>query len=117
MMRLRTLILILLAVFYYTLLCAQRGPEKAPADPSFYISPEEILEMQESGVVLPPIRPADDRWTNDLSAERNDFPVVYDMRDSAWLTPVKTQSAGACWAYSVMGALESRLLMLGYETL
>ncbi len=44
--------------------------------------------------------------------KNRDFPVVYDMRDSAWLTPVKSQSGGGCWAYSTMGAVESRLLML-----
>ncbi|MBE0661485.1 MAG: T9SS type A sorting domain-containing protein [Bacteroidales bacterium] len=112
----RTLILLLLAGFYCPLLFPQRGPVKTPADPNFYSSPKDFLEMKANGVVLPPIRPAENRWKNYQHSERNDFPVVYDMRDSAWVTPVKTQSAGACWAYSVMGALESRLLMLGYGT-
>lgn len=117
MMSFRTLLLLLLTGFYCPLLFPQRGPEKTPVDPSFYIAPEDFLEMKENGVVLPPVRLAEDRWKNYQHSGRNDFPMVYDMRDSAWLTPVKTQSAGACWAYSVMGALESRLLMLGYGTL
>lgn len=116
MMRLQIVFILLWAGFHSSLLFPQRRPEKTPVDSSYFITPENFLEMKENGMVLPPHRPAENRWVNYRNSQRNDFPVVYDIRDSAWLTPVKTQSAGACWAYSVMGALESRLLMLGYST-
>jgi C1A family cysteine protease len=96
-----------------TMLFSQSLPEKAPADPDFSISAGELKEMQRSGIVLPPVKPAHKPWANIATPPRNDFPVVYDMRETPWLTSVKSQSAGGCWAYSVMGAVESRWLMLG----
>jgi C1A family cysteine protease len=95
-------------------LSGQPLPQKAPADPDFSISPEELIEMEKNGIVLPPIMPAFDRWKNFEYELNRDFPVVYDMRGSGFLTPVKSQSPGGCWAYSTMGCVESRLLMLGY---
>lgn len=92
---------------------AQLRPEKAPADSSFRILPDELKAMTENGIVLPPLRPADNPWSNLKSEPGREFPLVYDMRQTPWLTSVKTQSNGGCWAYSVMGAVESRLLMLG----
>lgn len=40
-----------------------------------------------------------------------DLPVRFDSRDWGWVTPVKDQGImGACWTFSVCGALESALL-------
>ncbi len=108
-------LVISLFLFSDLLLSAQQGPEKAPADPDFYLSPAELQSMSESGIILPPIRPLHDPWKNFQAEPLRNFPAVYDMRNTSWLTPVKSQSAGGCWAYSIMGALESRLLMLGHE--
>jgi hypothetical protein len=96
------------------LLHAQSLPEKAPADALFRLDTSDFDEPIETGIRLPPIKPAHDAWANISPAASMTFPEIYDMRDSGWLTPVKTQSAGGCWAYSVMGALESRLMMLDY---
>jgi C1A family cysteine protease len=96
-----------------TMLFSQKLPEKAPADPDFSISAEELEEMKRNGITLPPVKPAHEPWANIATSPRNDFPIVYDMRETPWLTSVKSQSAGGCWAYSVMGAVESRWLMLG----
>jgi len=92
---------------------AQPRPEKAPIDPNYKITTEELEEMQQSGVILPPIKPDVDPWANYVPDATREFPIVYDMRDTPWLTPVKAQSPGGCWAYSTMGAVESRWLMLG----
>jgi C1A family cysteine protease len=95
------------------ILMGQPTPEKAPVDPNYSISEAEMESMKQNGIILPPLKPAFDRWPDYTVAGTKDFPVVYDMRDTPWLTPVKGQSAGACWAYSTMGAVESRWLMLG----
>ncbi len=92
---------------------SQPTPEKAPADPNYFISDQEMEEMKQNGIILPPVKPAFDPWAKYEFKGTKDFPVVYDMRQTGWLTPVKGQSSGACWAYSTMGAVESRWLMLG----
>ncbi|NCA86611.1 MAG: hypothetical protein EOM83_13740 [Clostridia bacterium] len=94
-------------------LLAQPVPEKAPADTTYKINAEELREMQDNGIILPPEMPAHDVFANFRYERLRDLPVVYDIRDSAWLTPVKSQSNGGCWAYSTMGAVEARLMMLG----
>lgn len=104
---------ILLFLIFPFFAFAQPRPEKAPADPGYQISDQEFEEMKKNGVILPPIKPDFDPWSNYTFEGSRDFPVVYDMRETSWLTPVKSQSAGGCWAYSTMGAVESRLLMLG----
>jgi C1A family cysteine protease len=93
---------------------AQPVPEKAPADTTYKISAEELREMQDHGIVLPLEKPAHDVFANFRYERLRDLPAFYDMRDSAWLTPVKGQSPGGCWAYSTMGAVEARLMMLGF---
>ena len=41
------------------------------------------------------------------------LPTKFDQRDSGWITSVKNQgSLGACWSFSTMGALESRIIRL-----
>lgn len=48
----------------------------------------------------------------------SDLPSAFDWRDSACVTSVKNQGPlGACWAFSTMGALESRFIILGIGTL
>ncbi len=107
--------LLFASVIFCLTLCvsAQPKPEKAPADPDFKFTPQEIEEMNLGGIILPPVKPAHNPWANLEYQPTRDFPVVYDMRETPWLTSVKSQSAGGCWAYSVMGTVESRLLMLG----
>ncbi len=108
-------IVILLIVLFSTIgIFAQNVPQKQPADPDFFITDDELQEMEKHGVGLPPIRPAYDRWKNFTYETTRDFPVVYDLRETNFLTPVKSQSAGGCWAYSTMGCVEARLKMLGY---
>lgn len=109
-------ILITVLFFLTCWLGAQPKPEKAPADPNYTITADELEEMQSNGILLPPVRPAHDPWANYSPQPMRDLPLVYDMRETPWLTSVKTQSNGGCWAYSVMGAVESRWLMLGMET-
>jgi C1A family cysteine protease len=106
-----TLTIVLLFIISATF--AQPRPEKAPVDPNYKITAEELEEMQEFGIVLPPIKPDVDNWANYIPDATREFPIVYDMRETGWLTPVKSQSSGGCWAYSTMGAVESRWLMLG----
>lgn len=95
---------------------AQPKPEKAPTDPNYKFTSMELEEMNRGGIVLPPVKPEHDPWANFEYQPARDFPVVFDMRDTPWLTSVKSQSPGGCWAYSVMGTVESRLLMLGLGT-
>jgi C1A family cysteine protease len=99
--------------FFVSMVISQPRPEKAPLDPNYKITTQELEDMQENGIILPPIKPDVDPWGAYTPDATRDFPIVYDMRDTPWLTPVKGQSAGGCWAYSAMGAVESRWLMLG----
>jgi len=108
----KTIVTLLLILFSLAII-AQTAPEKAPIDPTYSISDAEMDEMKQNGIILPPIKPAVDPWGKYEFKGSKDFPIVYDMRQTSWLTPVKGQSAGACWAYSTMGAVESRWLMLG----
>lgn len=106
---------ILTIVLFFTIgIFAQPLPQKQPADPDFSITDEQLREMEKYGIVLPPVRPEYDRWKKFESEISRDFPVVYDLRETDFLTPVKSQSPGGCWAYSTMGCVEARLKMLGY---
>ncbi|HQF00868.1 MAG TPA: C1 family peptidase [Bacteroidales bacterium] len=113
------LLVIVIFIFFVNGAHSQLIPEKAAVDTSYSISTEEFEEMKNNGIVLPPIKPADDRWANLHYKSSGELPLMYDMRQTPWLTSVKTQSAGGCWAYSVMGTVEARLLMLdkGYYDL
>lgn len=107
-------LVLLIAVLLSVNIFGQPLPQLQPADPDFSISKDELKEMEKNGIVLPPIRPAYDRWKNFTYEITRDLPLVYDLRDTDYLTPVKSQSNGGCWAYSTMGAVECRLKMLGY---
>ncbi|MBE0640121.1 MAG: T9SS type A sorting domain-containing protein [Bacteroidales bacterium] len=109
-------ILVSVLFFLNLFLSGQPRPEKAPVDVDYKIADEELEEMQRNGVLLPPVKPAHHPWINIKTQPSRDLPLVYDMRQTPWLTSVKTQSSGGCWAYSVMGAVESRWLMLGMGT-
>ncbi len=97
-------------------LYAQPLPQKAPIDPHYKITPEESDEMKANGVCLPPIKPAFGPYKNFKPDNTRTFDPIYDMRTTGWLTSVKSQTDGACWAYSTMGAVESRWKMLGLDT-
>lgn len=109
----RTFILSFLILFT-TGIFTQPVPQLQPADPDYSISEAELQEMETNGIVLPPIRPEYDRWKKFNPEISRDLPLVYDLRGSGFLTPVKSQSPGGCWAYSTMGTVEARLKMLEY---
>lgn len=66
------------------------------------------------GAALPPHFYAYDPFELWKAGPSAKFDPVYDMRQTPWLSPVKSQSADGCWAYATMGAIESRWLTLGY---
>ena len=46
--------------------------------------------------------------SDDLSGLGNsDLPAKYDSRDYGYITSVKRQPSGSCWAYSIIGAMEA----------
>ena len=44
----------------------------------------------------------------------NSFPIVYDLRNTNRISPVKTQPGGGCWASAAMGSVESVWRTFGY---
>ncbi len=49
-------------------------------------------------------------------ARMGSLPEQYDLRPLGWVAPIKDQgSCGSCWAFSIMGSLESALLRAGHE--
>jgi len=114
-MNTRIVLIIVFSAFAGTIY-TQPLPQKAPPDPNYKITSEEADEMKANGVILPYVRPAFDPWKNFRPDNARTFDPIYDMRNTPWLTSVKSQTAGACWAYSTMGAVESRWLMLGLGT-
>jgi C1A family cysteine protease len=114
-MKTRIILIALFAIFAARVF-SQPVPQKAPADPNYKITNQEFEEMKANGIILPPIKPAFDPWKNFRPNNTRTFDPIYDMRTTGWLTSVKSQTAGACWAYSTMGAVESRWKMLGLGT-
>lgn len=41
------------------------------------------------------------------------FPSSFDMRYSGWVTSIKRQYRGTCWAYAALGAVESNMIRRG----
>ncbi len=114
-MKTRIILLALLSLFAGRLF-TQSLPQKAPVDTNYKITPEKLDDMKANGVYLPPIKQPFDPYKNFKPDYTRTFDPIYDMRTTGWLTSVKTQSNDGCWAYSAMGAVESRLLMLGLGT-
>ena len=56
--RILIFIFIFIFILYNTqLIFSQPKPQKAPIDPDYQITSEELQEMQEYGIFLPPIKP------------------------------------------------------------
>ena len=53
-----------------------------------------------------------------VGGDRTDSPASFDWRDfegSDWITPVKTQACGSCWAFSTVGVAEAHLNILSRD--
>lgn len=77
------LLVIVIFIFFVNGAHSQLIPEKAAVDTSYSISTEEFEEMKNNGIVLPPIKPADDRWANLHYKSSRELPLMYDMRQNS----------------------------------
>ncbi len=89
--------------------------ESAPENPDFTtyqnnkasFQREESLEGHKAGVIPSPV---DFSHLSSVSTIKASFPAYYDLRTLNKVTPVKDQgNAGACWAFTTYGSLESGL--------
>ena len=46
-----------------------------------------------------------------------ELPARYDLREEGYITPVKSQIGGTCWAYGHIGAVESNMIRKGLADL
>lgn len=54
----------------------------------------------------------------ELQALESTLPLAYNVADLGFVTPAKDQGkCGACWAFALVGAMESKLLMSGLKPL
>ncbi|MBU2650758.1 MAG: T9SS type A sorting domain-containing protein [Bacteroidetes bacterium] len=107
---------IILTILYLQAFSQERLPDKAPLNPAFLEAIEQAkdpsLLSENTGAIPTPVMPSFKDYDAAVYANRS-YPVVFDMRDSAWLTPVKSQTPNGCWAFATMGSVESRWKMLG----
>ena len=69
------------------------------------------------GIISKDIRSAADEGENQpLSTEGNgDLPSRYDSRDYGYVTPVKTQGYGDCWAHATCACIETYMIKHGMK--
>src|SRR6056297_473140 len=97
------------------LLQAQQPLQKAPLNPDFKQYIDDLKKSRKAGdsmlgYVPPPYRV---HFGNYQSVPRTksgqQLPSRYDLREEGHVTPVKDQGQfGTCWAFSSIGAIESR---------
>lgn len=115
------LYLVLIAVaLIHTAGLGQEQLEQAPLNPEFKQYRESLKlkarpETKKNGYVPPPYEVSFQSFDEKdaiLKASQQ-LPSSYDLRDEGFVTKVKDQDTlGTCWAFSSLGAIESRWKML-----
>jgi C1A family cysteine protease/PKD repeat protein len=119
-------IVFLAIITIYFNLSAQSKPERAPLNPEFIKYMDSFVNGSQkkstsdgfnTGYVPSPVKFHFN--TPDINRESKKslqvLPSYFNLNDSGWVTPVRDQGpAGACMSFSVMGAIESRWLKLGF---
>jgi C1A family cysteine protease len=101
---------------------AQETLRTAPLNPDF----KQYLQEQKkdgeprsnrNGYAPPPLRVHFGNYETHMQPKAaQQLPVRYDLRNKGWITPVKNQGDfGTCWAFSAIGAIESRWLRMDGE--
>jgi C1A family cysteine protease len=98
---------------------SQKKPERAPLNKEFkkYLESNKLKAepaVQKNGYIPPPYKVSFQNFNNRKAAKAaQQLPSSYDLRDKGFVTPVKDQDTlGTCWAFSTLGAIESRWKML-----
>lgn len=93
----------------YTLVQNNSG-EYGYTDYFFVDENGNVVDFESEGEIIPSGR------ASTYAVTQSTLPAKYSMADYGHLTSVKNQGvAQSCWAFSVLGALESNLLMQGRE--
>lgn len=66
-----------------------------------------------TGGAPPPAQISFDAYLQHPRLKTGGFDAVFDLRNTAFLTPVKGQTNNSCWAFATMAAVESQWLKLG----
>lgn len=108
-MKLKINILFLVLFVFKSAYCQEI--QKAPLNEEFV---KFISRKSKTTGVIP--APTIYVFSNEINKDNTKFsyPESYDLRDEGLVTPVKDQgSAGHCWSFATIGAIESRNLKLG----
>lgn len=112
----RSTFIFLLAILCTGVYSQEEYPVKAPFNKEFLRALENIKDpantVPNTGGIPTPILPGFQDYDRSYYQDKS-YPVVFDMRDSTWLTPVKNQTSNGCWAFATMGSVESRWKVLG----
>lgn len=108
------------SIFIHTSVTGQEQLEQAPLNPEFKEYRESLKlksqpETKKNGYVPPPYKVSFqnfDEKEETLKASQQ-LPDSYDLREEGYVTEVKDQDTlGTCWAFSSLGAIESRWKIL-----
>ncbi|MCF8335010.1 MAG: T9SS type A sorting domain-containing protein [Bacteroidales bacterium] len=108
------------AASIHTIGLGQEQLEQAPLNPEFKEYRESAKlkaqpEIKKNGYVPPPYKVSFQNFhkQNKTLKASQQLPASYDLRDEGYVTSVKNQEEfGTCWAFSSLGAIESRWKML-----
>lgn len=108
-MKKRLLASVLALALVLSLLAMPAGKAEAKTEYGLgYIMPEEVKNMtiEERAALV---------GGTVYTAEPQNFPETFDLREYGLVSPVKNQGAfGTCWAHAACAAMESNALMMGY---
>ncbi len=91
-------------------------PEQAPVNEEFKKFIESGAKRDVTGIIPAPTTYVfSDKVSEKVPDAKPGFPSIFNLNTEGFVSPVKNQyGAGHCWSFAATGALESRIMMLGF---